>query len=202
MKQKISILAQKIDPYVPDGIALQLAEMIVNERVVVRITRPRLTKMGDYRPPYKKESHRISINGDLNPFAFLVTFLHEFAHLYTWKIQHNLEHPHGKLWKSEFRKLLLKHVQVFPQDIQDALQSYIANPKASSCTDENLTRALSKYDENPQMLLEDIPFDVPFSLPGGRQMIKKEKLRKRFKCLDIESNREYLVSPIAEVNML
>jgi len=202
MDSRVQTIASKIAAYLPDGVSYSIAELIIKERVVVKITRPRLTKLGDYRPPFKKETHRISINGDLNIYSFLVTLLHEFAHLYTWNLQKNLENPHGKLWKSEFRKLLQEYLHVFPQDIQDGLNNYLRDPKASSCTDEKLTRILNSYNDHVQTYLEDIPFDVPFSLEGGKRMMKKEKLRKRFKCEEIGTKRIYLVNPLAEVNML
>jgi len=202
MESRVQTIANKIAAYLPDGTSHSIAALIIKERVVVKITRPRLTKLGDYRPPFKKETHRISVNGDLNIYSFLVTLLHEFAHLYTWNLQKNLENPHGKLWKSEFQKLLKEYLHVFPQDIQDGLDNYLKNPKASSCTDEKLTRILNSYDDNDQTYLEDIPFNVPFRLQGGKEMLKKEKLRKRFKCEEIRTKRIYLVNPLAEVHML
>ena len=54
------------------------------------ITNPRSTKFGDYRPPQRGSNyHRISVNGDLNPFQFLVTLLHEIAHLIAWERHKN-----------------------------------------------------------------------------------------------------------------
>ena len=202
IQSKREQIANKIGPYLPDGVSFKIAALIIDSRVVLRITKPRLTKLGDYRPPYGKETHRISVNGNLNKFSFLVTLLHEFAHLNAWNIQRNLDNPHGKVWKNEFSKLLLEYLAVFPSDIQNELSVYLRNPKASSCSDENLTRILSRYDTKKLLLLEDIPFDVPFVLPGGKRMIKKEKLRKRFKCKELETNRIYLVSPVAEVDII
>lgn len=163
---RVERIANKIGPYIPTGIAPSIAMRIVEYKVIVRITRPRLSKTGDYRPPYKGDTHRISVNGDLNSYSFLVTLLHEFAHLEAWSIQNDLKEPHGKIWKAEFRKLLLEYLDVFPIDIKKGLISYLQNPKASSCTDEKLTRLLSKYDEKRQVYLEDIPFNKAFILPG------------------------------------
>lgn len=199
---RIERIANKIDPYLPEGIASDIAQKIIESKVIVRITRPRLSKMGDYRPPYNSDTHRISVNGDLNKYSFLVTLLHEFAHLEAWSIQRNLKKPHGIIWKSEFRKLLLRYLNVFPLDIKKGLSTYLNNPKASSCSDEKLTRLLSRYDEKRQIYLEDIPFNRPFELPGGKRMIKKEKLRKRFVCEEISTERIYFVSPIAEVDII
>ena len=82
------------------------------------------------------------------------------------------------------------------------MENYFSKIKASSCTDENLVKILSRYDDKQVTYLENVPFGVPFELPGGKRMIKKEKLRKRFKCKELITNNIYLVSPVAEVDIL
>lgn len=199
---KVESIANKIAPYIPEGISIAIAKLIVEKRAIVRVTRPRASKFGDYRPPYGGDTHRISVNGDLNQYSFLVTLLHEFAHLEAWSKQRDLKNPHGKIWKEEFIKILKSYLHIFPEDIQNGLKRYLTNPKASSCSDEKLTRILKTYDEHKQIFLEDIPFNETFVLPGGRQMIKREKLRKRYKCEEVGTNRIYFVSPVAEVDIL
>lgn len=74
------------------------------------------------------------------------------------------------------------------------------NPKASSCTDTALMKVLKKYDiDSDYIHLEDIPEKSIFRLRNGRSFIKGEKIKKRFKCTEIESKKYYLVSPVAEV---
>lgn len=91
-------------------------------------------------------------------------------------------------------------MNVFPQEVCDCLKNYIANPKASSCTDVNLLKALKKFDiSNMYVHLDDIPEKSIFSLRNGREFLKGEKVRKRYKCQDIKSRRYYLISPVAEV---
>lgn len=110
--------------------------------------------------------------------------------------------PHGKEWKEEFRSLLLPFfdLNIFPEDIQKCLTSHSLNPKASSCTDLHLVKVLKKYDaESSFVHLEDIPAKCIFRLRNGREFIKGERMRKRFKCTDVISKKEYLVSPVAEV---
>jgi SprT protein len=96
---------------------------------------------------------------------------------------------------------------VFPDDINSALVKYIHNPAASSCTDHNLLRTLRKYDTKAEEIyhLEDLPADTLFSLHQSRSgyIFKKgHKIRRRFHCLEIKTNRIYFVSPLAEVKRI
>lgn len=61
-------------------------------------------------------------------------------------------------------------------------------------------KVLKKYDLNSVFIhLEEIPARSIFRLKNGREFIKGERIRKRFKCIDVKSKKEYLVSPVAEV---
>lgn len=171
-----------------------------------KISRGRNTKFGDYRPPHDGKGHRISVNYDLNPFAFLVTTVHEFAHLYTWNQHKHKAKPHGTEWKQNFKKMMQPFFdqQVFPLDVKQAIVSYLDNPAASSCSDLNLYRSLRKYDAPKESVLtvERLPANAVFKLKDGRVFKKGEQLRKRFKCVEISTRRVYLFSPVAEVEVL
>jgi hypothetical protein len=122
--------------------------------------------------------------------------------LTAWNKYGNRILPHGKEWKEDFRSLLvpLFKLSIFPEDILKYLTDYSLNPKASSCTDTDLVKVLKKYDENSSFIhLEDIPVKCIFRLRNGREFIKGERIRKRFKCTDVSTKKEYLVSPVAEV---
>jgi SprT protein len=45
----------------------------------------RSSKLGDYRPPQRGLPHRISVNHNLNQHEFLITLIHEMAHLLCWE---------------------------------------------------------------------------------------------------------------------
>jgi len=189
----------------PEMAAKIVAQWIVDSKCLFKITRSRSTKLGDYRAPYAGQGHRISVNHDLNPYAFLVTTIHEFAHLQTWnKYQHRVK-PHGQEWKKTFRELMepFLALEIFPTAIRVAISQYLENPAASSCTDMNLYRALRQYDPpNDKVTVETLPVDSIFKLPNGRVFQKKEQIRKRFRCIELASNRIYLFNPIAEVLLL
>ncbi len=153
-------------------------------------------------PPHKGKPHGISVNHNLNKYSFLITLTHEVAHLAAWNKFGNKIFPHGAEWKDEF-KIHLKpflELKIFPDDISESLDAYSMNPKASSCTDINLMKVLKKYDGDSGFVhLEDIPLKSIFRLRNGREFIKGEQVRKRFKCTDTANKKTYLVSPVAEV---
>jgi hypothetical protein len=171
-----------------------------------KISRNRNSKFGDYRPPHSGKGHRISVNYDLNPYAFLVTTVHEFAHLHTWNQHQQKARPHGDEWKANFKRMMQPFFEkeVFPPDIKHAITSYLDNPAASSCSDLTLFRTLRKYDQHKETMttVEKLPFKSVFKLKDGRVFRKEEKLRKRFKCLEIQTKRMYLFSPVAEVELV
>ncbi|RCH54394.1 sprT domain-containing protein [Mucilaginibacter hurinus] len=171
-----------------------------------KISRNRNSKFGDYRAPYDSKGHRISVNFDLNPYAFLVTTVHEFAHLHTWNEHKGRAKPHGTEWKNNFKKMMQPFFEknVFPPDVKQAITRYLNNPAASSCSDLNLYRSLRLYDpvKESMVTVEKLPGKALFKLKDGRVFQKEEKLRKRYKCVEVSSRRVYLFSPVAEVEVL
>jgi SprT protein len=142
------------------------------------------------------------VNHNLNKYSFLITLTHEVGHLTAWNKFGNKILPHGAEWKDEFKFHLkpILELKIFPGDINDCLNHYTLNPKASSCADINLMKVLKKYDTNSSYVhLEDIPVQSIFKLKNGRAFIKGEKIRRRYKCVDVNNKKEYLVSPVAEV---
>ena len=182
--------------YLPKGSEDYAADLMLAYAIQLRIKNPRLSKLGDYRPPTPGNSHRISINRDLNPFAFLITFMHEVAHLLNFEKYGQGVSPHGVEWKREFQIISTPMIQqrFLPDDIQYALNRYLKNPKASSCTDSNLIRALRKYDPHSEWLLvEEIQGGLLFQTQDGRRFKKLEKMRTRYRCIELDTQKIYLV---------
>ena len=89
--------------------------------------------------------------------------------------------------------------EIFPNDVIHALNKYMNNPAASSCSDLDLLRILKKYDERQDtVLLEELSEGVAF-IYNERQFVKGEKIRKRFKCPEHGTKRVYLFNPLTEV---
>jgi hypothetical protein len=141
------------------------------------------------------------VNGDLNRFAFLVTFVHEVAHLTTWIKYNDTVSSHGKEWKAEFKSLMdeFSGRRIFPGDVTTALKKYLVNPLATHCDDPHLMKVLNRYNKQPILHLEDLDDNALFAWHDGRIFRKGEKLRKRFKCYEVKTSRIYLFSAAAEV---
>ena len=194
-------ITNAIRPFVPNGTAEPLAQRILKHRCQLTITRDRKTKAGDYRHPWGNHGHRISVNGSLNQYAFLITFVHEVAHLVNWEKHRNKVLPHGKEWKEAFKQEMQPFLteNVFPKDVLKVLQSHMKNPRSATVRDQELVRVLRNYDEpNDHVLLDEIPEGAEFQL-GKRIFQKGEKLRKRYRCVEKGTGKVYLVSGIAEV---
>lgn len=165
------------------------------------ISNKRHTKHGDYRQPNGRHGHRISVNGSLNQYAFIITLVHEIAHLIVWERGRRNELPHGPAWKETYRHLLneLLDLKVFPGDLCIALSEHIARPTASSCADRKLHRQLRTYDTQPATLLEELPDEAIFKTYNGRLFRKLKKRRSRYVCEELGTNRMYTFSAVAEV---
>lgn len=196
-------ITEQLSNYVPKQAASIISRWIMDTGCVFKVSRSRTTKFGDYRAPHGGRPHRISVNHDLNEFAFLITAVHEFAHLMTWQEHRDRVKPHGKEWKSNFKYLMAPFfkLNIFPQDISTVLMRYMDNPAASSCTDVHLFRILRKYDPatNTTETVETLPANSYFRTKNGKCYQKLDKLKKRFKCKELSSGRFYLFSPIAEI---
>lgn len=188
--------------YIPEKAVPIISEWIYTHDFKLRIKKSRQTKLGDYRPPVNDENHLITINYDMNKYAFLITLVHEIAHLTNWNKNKSRVKPHGDEWKQEY-KLLMKHFmsyEIFPIDVIEALKRYMSNPAASSCSDINLLRVLKRYDtRDGTVLLEEVKEGSTFSYNENRFFIKGGQVRKRFQCREIKSKRMYLFNPLTEV---
>ena len=188
--------------YLPEAAVDNLLKHIIEKKVHLKITRNRKTKLGDYRPPVRHTNHRISVNYDLNPYAFLITLVHELAHLVVYEQFENQVSPHGKEWKKAYREMMQDFLktEVFPPELLKAVEASLYKAKASTFTDLELSRLLKTYDKpNGQIVLESLPAETVFVTQGGKKFIKGEKLRKRYKCISLQNRRLYLFQPLTPV---
>jgi SprT protein len=103
------------------------------------------------------------------------------------------------MFVSLMKPLLGKNI--FPNDIEEKLILHLQNPKASTSSDALLSKSLMQYDirRDDILLLEDLPSGQTFIWKNGSVFKKMEKLRKRYKCLELKTKRMYVFSPLAEV---
>lgn len=203
-KQEAPLLQLK--SYLPEGSFDDVLYYLQHYKVHLTITRKRESVLGDYRHAHAGQTHRISVNGNLNSYSFLITLLHELAHLFTYEQFGHRVQAHGQEWKKEFSKILARFMakNIFPEDIRRALLNTLQNPAASSCGDEHLLRVLRHYDPKQEgvCLVEQVPDGGLFMIPGGRIFRKGERVRKRFKCTELATGKLYLFSPVYEVKLV
>ncbi|HEY0677902.1 MAG TPA: SprT-like domain-containing protein [Chitinophagaceae bacterium] len=189
--------------YLPPGSGELVMQYLHQYKVHLTITRERKSLYGDYRHATHDRNHRISVNGNLNKYSFLITLVHELAHLLTFQQYGNRVASHGKEWKKLFAFLLKDFLSanIFPDDIKRALAKSIHDLPASSCADDSLMRVLKSYDvTSPDIVMvEQIAEGNLFALDDGRIFRRGKKLRKRYECVEVKTRRLYLFSPVYEV---
>ena len=195
-----------LQSYLPEGSYDEVLHYLQLHKVHLTISRKRQTVLGDYRHAANEKTHRISVNGNLNKYSFLITLLHELAHLFTFEKYGHKVYAHGQEWKNEFSTILAQFLlkKIFPADIEKTLLRTLQNPAASSCGDEKLLRVLHRYDEKKAgaTLVEALPDGALFKIEGERIFKKGEKVRKRYKCIEVSTGRLYLFSAVYEVAKL
>ena len=196
----------QLQSYLPSGSFDEVAFYLQHHKVHLTISRKRESILGDYRHAHTDKNHRISVNGNLNKFAFLITLLHELAHLFTYERYNHRVQAHGKEWKNEYGKILSEFLskKFFPADVEASLSKTLKNPAASSCADENLLRVLKNYDKKKDghFFVEQLPAGALFKIKGDRVFKKGEKIRKRFKCQEVSTGKWYLFSGVYEAERM
>lgn len=196
-------------PYLPAAALDHVERAIAGLAVDLRVVRPRRTKLGDHRPPPAPlRPHRITVNADLNPYAFLTTLLHEVAHAATWERHRPRRRlrPHGPEWKQEFSAVLAPVVAagVFPDELAAAVTRSLWNPAAATCSDRELLLALARYDrpQEGRVRVEDLPDGAWFRIDGRHLFRAGRIVRTRRRCFEVGTGREYRVHGLAFVEPL
>ncbi|GGC07064.1 hypothetical protein [Dyadobacter sediminis] len=165
------------------------------------LSRPRKTRLGDFTVKAGFVP-RITVNANLNPYHFLITYIHEVAHCavhqnYNRRLKKRVA-PHGKEWKREFSELLLPvlNENIFPADILSALVRYAKNPAASTGGDPVLYNAIRKYDEHAlhsgKTTLVQLNEGADFVFQD-RLFVRGSLRRTRVLCRDKKSQRLYTI---------
>ena len=191
--------------YVPERTVVPCLELIKAHRVHLKIVNERVTRHGDYRKR-KDGNHLITVNASLNKYRFLITLIHEIAHLVAFEKYGREIKPHGLEWKHTFQYLMLPFIrpEVFPSTLLPLLARHFKNPKASSSTDAQLSIALKQFDEGDRSktYVFELPIGSVFRIYNGRLFKKGNKRTKRYECVEVQTGRMYLFQPNAEVEVI
>ncbi|KQS48805.1 MAG: SprT-like domain-containing protein [Flavobacterium sp.] len=197
-------MSEVLSKYLPEHAVKSCFELIKANEVHLKIVNERVTRHGDYRKgPGGK--HEITINSNLNKYKFLMTLIHEIAHLVAFKKFGRNIKPHGNEWKYTFQQLMVPFIrpEIFPSQVLPLMARHFRNPAASSDTDATLSLALKQFDkENDKSYIFEIPYGSFFRIHNGKIFKKGAQRIKRFECQEVSTGRIYLFSPNAEVELL
>ncbi len=197
-------MKQILGKYIPEQAVDPVFELIKNFGVHLKIVDERVTRHGDYRR-LPNGGHQITVNTNLNSYRFLITLIHEIAHLVAFVKFGNRIKPHGKEWKYTFQNLMLPFIrpEIFPKQLLPVIANHFKNPKASSDTDAKLSLALKQFDPpNDKNYIFEIPRGSLFKLYNGKIFQKGERRIKRYECVETATGKVYLFQPNAEVELL
>ncbi len=198
------MMQQTLTKYLPEKALTPCCEILASHCVRLKIVNERVTRHGDYKQLPNGE-HQITINANLNPYRFLITLIHEIAHLIVHKEHKRVAKPHGTHWKQTFTRLMLPfiHPDIFPSSVLPLVARHFKNPTASSDADVSLSLALKQFDPiTHKNYIFEIPHGILFKIYNGRIFKKGNKRIKRYECVEIKTGRTYLFSPHAEVEVI
>jgi hypothetical protein len=196
---------QVLQKYLPERAVEPCFSLIKTNGVHLKIVNHRVTRHGDYRR-MPNGMHQITVNASLNKYRFLITLVHEIAHLVAFEKFGRRIKPHGIEWKKTFQQLMLPFIrpEIFPTKLLPVIANHFKNPKASSSTDANLAIALKTFDieERKNTYVFELPYGSIFRIYNGKLFKKGNKRVKRYECTEVGTGRLYLFQPNAEVELL
>ena len=196
---------QVLHKYLPERAVATCFELIKANEVHLKIVNHRVTRHGDYRR-MPNGMHQITVNASLNKYRFLITLVHEIAHLVAFEKFGRRIKPHGIEWKHTFQQLMLPFIrpEIFPTKLLPVIAHHFKNPKASSSTDANLAIALKEFDieERKKPYIYELPYGCIFRIYNGKSFKKGNKRIKRYECTELATGRLYLFQPNAEVELI
>lgn len=204
MRQTHTALLEK---HLPVEAVEPFSSLLKEYQVSVRISRERHSKLGDFRPGNGIVPHLMSVNGNLNPYEFLLVALHELAHADVYRNYGRRVAPHGNEWKIRYGALIREAVDraMFHPSLHSLLNEYSYRVKAGGIADSALVRALKIFGESQDhqawLFLEDVPDAGIFRTRKGRRFVRGEKVRTRVRCLCLQTKRQYLVHSMTKVRM-
>lgn len=190
-----------LNPYLPEKSVDIIVDWLFELNLSLSFWNHRKTKVGDFRV-FPDQANRISINTSLNPYAFLLTMVHEISHARVWEKYGSKPKPHGPEWKETYIEHMLVFIQkhVFPEELEREVAYSLRSPKASVGADPNLEKALRKYDQNTDSVLyvDELEEGEYFALSGDLLLQRGPKRRTRYVCVDPRNQKKYLVAGLSE----
>lgn len=191
-------MAWALRPYIIADALPLVVSMLQREGVRVAFSNRKGSTLGYYMPPKAGRNavssaqggfsalHTISLQIDLNPYALLFVFVHEWAHLLTQKQYGNEVYPHGKEWKRNFKTLFKPFFtsRIFPNDILQVIAGYFE--KTSRYFEQDLETACNRYGKDRKafvstymaLLRKGIVIPAPY-IGGAQKLLDDIRQRER-----------------------
>jgi len=190
--------------YLPENAVTPCFELIKANKIYLKIVNERKTRHGDYRQ-LPDGQHLITMNATANKYRFLITFIHEVAHLLAFEKYGKLIKPHGIEWKYTFQQLMKPFIipEIFPQQLLSVLLRHFLNPMSSSDIDPVLAIALKQYDSGETVnFIYQLPIGSTFRIKDGRVFRKGQRRVKCYDCIELSTGKKYIFQPHAEVELI
>ena len=204
----LALLAQKVPAY-----GLPVVSRVVRAYdFAFRFAQSRRSKLGDFTRT-AQGLVTLTVNMDLGSELFLVTFLHEVAHLEATLNQPRRSQPHGRRWQTCFGNLLKElclHAEgQMAVPLRDALLAHSIAPSATLHADSRLASLLLPPAGTPDSpiapdgcaFVEALVTHTAFWY-RGRSFLLSGKLSKRHYATEMRSGRLYSFSAQCRVKVL
>ncbi|MBS1548856.1 MAG: transcription elongation protein SprT [Bacteroidetes bacterium] len=189
-----------LEQFIPEQGAHFLRKWIVNHSIHFKITRNRLSKLGDYRK--LTHGHQITINGSLDKELFFFVLTHELAHLIAREKYGPMIAPHGNEWKSEYRTMLHESLAAYSENLQPLLVRFAKSPKANfMASSEMVDYFLKDQLKNEEFFLKDLDINHNFIFRNQKYCVIKRR-KKNYLCKNLTNGKEYIFQPLASVQKI
>jgi hypothetical protein len=181
----------------------------------LRVVLPRRTRFGDFKATPDGDL-QITVNADLAPPAFLLTYIHEVAHRLVYHKYTSEKalyvagqrvlrpaRPHGPVWQQTFQQLMapLLTEANFSAEVLPLLRHYMNTPAATLSRHPDLARLLrpgSAPARPDATTVGQLAEGQTFGL-GKKTFVRGKLRRSRIVCTETATGRQYAILPDAAV---
>ena len=191
-------MAEHLLPYLPASSHHYCQDLLDKKPIRCYLAQARTSKWGDFR----FKGPIITINKNLPPPLFLLTFLHELAHFHAYVSFGRKISPHGKEWKTIFQSLVAPMTDAGAfLELNEVVSEHMKRPKATIGADAALhTAALKAMGIDGKNVADLHPGDT-FVFRNERYEVETT-LRKRIRCIQLRSGKRFLFQPSAQIDMV
>jgi hypothetical protein len=193
-------LTDPFSTHVPPAASTYCRQLWQHYKFHFRVVKPRRTRLGDFRV-LPQNQMQITVNENLNLYAFLITYIHEVAHAAVSQQYKRRVQPHGKAWQTAFQRLMQPMLTeaVFPGSVLQPLQQYMARPAATTYANPALMMALRQIDAGDDttlgdnnILLRHVPEGQSFNF-AKKTYIRGTLRRTRVVCKEVSTGKSYAI---------